>query len=657
MKKIYIANRGEIRRRIAETAKKMGLETACIRDQNQPIEHRLVGLIDDYVFVENESTALYLDEDQQIKYAQQAGADAIHPGFGFLSENVGFANKVKGQGLIWIGPAPKCIDQMADKSSASKIAQDAGVPVLPVYRNFEPSKKDSMAKLVAFTQQHEFPFIIKAALGGGGKGMRVVHSVDELAANIERASSEALNAFGNGRVLVEKYLESPRHVETQLVADKHGNYFVVGDRDCSAQRRYQKVIEESPAPDIQPDLRKSMHQTSISLGKKIGYDSVGTIEFLVHGKGKKQSFYFLEMNTRLQVEHPVTEEVFGIDLIEQQIKAASNQKILDLPQEPYGHSIEARVYAEDPKANFIPQPGLIEYFRPFLGAGVRWETTLNTSDVISASYDPMIAKVVVWAKSRELAMDKLSLVLEQTILFGVQSNKEFLLKLIQLKDFREMNLSTHMIKKNIDELTDDSISSGSIFVKNVDVLSSEMKTAQLALLGEKASTSVDVIQSAFNQNSKSTSHIGADTRIQLQQKNIIHDKGGILATVLIGEILSDKSKMFFVGVDHKKYIKIIMESSGREFHAWREKKLQRTKRAASGSLSAQEGVQAPVPGVVRAVKTKSGDSVTEGQILFIIESMKMEFEIKSTSTSVVDKVLVSEGNQVDADEMLASFKK
>ena len=403
MKKLFIANRGEIAARIAESAKKLGIQTATITAKDKtPIF--LDGLIDNWIKVEDDSSQTYLNEDLMISLAKASGSEAIHPGFGFLSEKASFAKKVEESGLIWVGPSYKSIEEMASKAEAREIAAKAGVPLVPGLENIT-----SNDQIIELGESAGYPLLIKAALGGGGKGMRVVESKEEILNSIDRARSEALNSFGDDKIIVEKYITNPRHVEVQVLADKHGNVAILGDRDCSVQRRHQKIVEEAPATHIHPETRKKMHQAAKQLAEKVNYVSAGTVEFLLDASvddSVEQKFYFLEMNTRLQVEHPVTEMIFGIDLVSWQLKISEGAKLTEevLNAKPKGHSVEVRLYAENCLDNFFPAPGKIDFFKPSFKNHARWEIGLDMVDEISPNFDPMIAKQLVSTKQESLQL-------------------------------------------------------------------------------------------------------------------------------------------------------------------------------------------------------------------------------------------------------------
>ena len=431
IKRVFIANRGEIARRIAETAKKLGIETVCVISGNPP--SYLLGLVDQFIQVESETVSLFLDGEKLISFALQEKCDAVHPGFGFLAENAEFSKQVEKAGLIWIGPEANVISLMADKSGAKEAAEKMKVPCLTGLNQYLHSNASDKKKLEVFLKANSYPLLIKAAFGGGGKGMRVANNKEELFKNLEVASRESKSSFGNDTLVIEKYVPESRHVEVQVVADKTGQVKILGDRDCSVQRRHQKIIEEAPAPYLSENLRHKLHEASYNLAKGIGYRSCGTVEFLVPWSMEKNAsenddFYFLEMNTRLQVEHPVTEEIFGIDIVELQFKIAEGEPLSKhiMEKTPSGHSVEARIYMENPEKNFLPSPGEVFGFVPFQQKGIRWEVGIDAVDKVSNQFDPMVAKLITTASSREGAFFLLSEALQKSVLAVDASNQSYL---------------------------------------------------------------------------------------------------------------------------------------------------------------------------------------------------------------------------------------
>ena len=428
---ILIANRGEIACRIIETAHEMGIRCIAIyvdADKNEPFVH----MSDQSIRL---SDGGYLDSKEIIKAAKESGAQAIHPGYGFLSENASFARKVIKEGLIWVGPSPHVISVMGDKLKAKELAEKAGVPTLPMTSNIKNAKKIG------------FPLLIKAAAGGGGKGMRIVHKEKDLKESIKSAQREAQSGFGDDRVFIERYVQKSRHIEIQILGDAHGNVVHLGERECSIQRRHQKIIEESPSSRISEDVRAAMGNAAIKLAKKIKYKSAGTVEFLFDDK--TEEFWFLEVNTRLQVEHPVTEEVTGIDLVSEQLRIARDEE-LGYTQDDItfiGHSIEARLYAENPDNDFLPETGQIIAFESDPENEARWDSGISIGSNIGTNFDPMLAKIISYADTRNDAILKLIRTLESAHIGGVITNREFLIECLKAKEFFDGNTTTDFINQ------------------------------------------------------------------------------------------------------------------------------------------------------------------------------------------------------------------
>jgi len=441
MKKILIANRGEIAIRVMKTARKMGIKTVAIYsevDRNAP--H--VRFADEAICVgKATSSESYLVMDNVLQAAKDTGADGIHPGYGFLSENAVFAQKVEEAGIAFIGPKSHAIRVMGDKLAAKEAVKDYNIPMVP---GIEEAITDvELAKKIGV--EVGFPILIKAAAGGGGKGMRVVNNLEELPEQMERAISEATSAFGNGAVFIEKYVTSPRHIEIQVLADTHGNVVHLFERECSVQRRHQKVVEEAPSAVLTPEIRKAMGEAAVNVAKACDYVGAGTVEFLLDGN---HNFYFLEMNTRLQVEHPVSELITGIDLVEQQIKVARGEK-LTFSQEDLsinGHALELRVYAEDPLDNFSPNVGtLTTYIRPE-GEGIRLDDGYEQGMEIPIYYDPMIAKLITYGKTRDEAIQLMKEAITQYKIEGIQTTLPFGKFVCEHEAFTSGNFDTHFVK-------------------------------------------------------------------------------------------------------------------------------------------------------------------------------------------------------------------
>lgn len=442
MKKVLIANRGEIAVRIIKTCREMDIATVLTVSEADA-NSRAAREADEVVLIGpppvNES---YLLADKIIEAAKQTGAEGIHPGFGFLSENAGFAAKVREAGLIFIGPEAHTIQVMGSKQESKLLMIEAGVPVVPGYTG---ANQDADF-LAVEAERIGFPVLVKASAGGGGKGMRVVHEASRFKTELETAKREALAAFGDDTVLLEKYLTNPRHVEFQVFGDNHGNLVHLFERECSIQRRHQKIVEETPSPAMNPELRQKMADAALAAAAKVGYSGAGTVEFMLD---EDESFYFLEMNTRLQVEHPVTEMLTGLDLVRWQIEVARGET-LPLKQEEItarGHSIEVRVYAEDPDQNFFPQTGKILRYQEPVGLGVRVDSGLREGDEISIYYDPMIAKLITWGPNREVARAKMVHALEQYCVHGLKHNIAFLKGVLQQQPFIDGDTTTSYLNK------------------------------------------------------------------------------------------------------------------------------------------------------------------------------------------------------------------
>lgn len=443
MQKILVANRGEIALRVMRTAREMDIKTVAVyseADRNMSF----VRFADEAVCIgPAPSSESYLRADKIIQVAKETGADAIHPGYGFLSENASFSKAVSDAGLIFIGPSAHSIEMMGSKIAAKQAAKKFNVPMVPGTE--DPIETADEAKKIA--DSIGYPVLIKASAGGGGKGMRVVNSVDELEQQMQMAKSEALSAFGDDAVFIEKYVAAPRHVEIQLIGDQHGNYAYLFERECSIQRRHQKLIEEAPSSCLTPDIRKAMGESAINVARSCKYHGAGTVEFLVD---EDLNFYFLEMNTRLQVEHCVTEMITGIDLVREQITVARGEKLSFTQDELTinGHSIELRVCAEDPKNNFLPDTGKLETYQPPKGPGVRVDDGYEQGQDIPIFYDPMIAKLVVHAPTREQAVKRLCRAVDEYYIKGIQTTLSFGKWAVQTEPFLSGNFDTKFIEKH-----------------------------------------------------------------------------------------------------------------------------------------------------------------------------------------------------------------
>ena len=447
-KKVLIANRGEIAVRIIKACQEMGIKTVAIySDVDKDAPH--VNLADETISLGDPTPIQsYLNISKIIKIAKETGADAIHPGYGFLAENPDFAHSCEDVDIKFIGPNPKVISLMGDKIAAKKTMDKAGVPVIPGYHG--PSQDNN--SLVREGKKIGFPLLVKAAAGGGGKGMRIVYSEDLLLESIEGSKRESKSAFGDDTVFLERYLEKPRHIEFQILGDEHGNIVHLCERECSIQRRHQKIIEETPSPVMTPSLRKKMGDAAVAAAKAVGYTNAGTVEFMVDGD---LNFYFMEMNTRLQVEHPITEMTTGVDLAKWQLRIANGEK-LTIKQKNIsqrGHAIECRIYAEDPSNGFLPSTGMLKKVETPTGPNIRNDTGIHTSMEITPYYDPMLSKLVTYAENREECINKMIWALSRYVILGVTTNISFLKQVLEHDEFRKGKITTHFINNYFQDLT------------------------------------------------------------------------------------------------------------------------------------------------------------------------------------------------------------
>ncbi|MEE4258314.1 MAG: acetyl-CoA carboxylase biotin carboxylase subunit [Bacteroidales bacterium] len=443
IKKILVANRGEIAVRVMRSCREMGIKSVAVFSEADRTSMHVRYADEAYCIGPAPSNESYLVIDHIIDVAKKTKADAIHPGYGFLSENAEFSDRCKKEGIIFIGPSSFAINTMGDKITARKTMQKANVPVVP--GTIEPIQ--DLDEAVEVIKEIGLPVMIKASAGGGGKGMRLVKHEKDILPAVSSAKSEAKAAFGNDAVYIEKYINSPHHIEFQILADNHGNCIHLFERECSVQRRHQKVIEETPSPIMTPEVRDDMGKHAVAAAKAVNYSGAGTIEFIVDDN---LNYYFLEMNTRLQVEHPITERVVSVDLVKEQIKIANNE-VLKLKQDELvqnGHAIEARIYAEDPDNNFMPNPGLIKHITEPLGLGVRHDGYVYEGYEIPIHYDPLISKLIVWAPTRDEAIDRMKRALYAYKITGIKTSIPFLNRIMDVPDFKKGRYNTHFIQDN-----------------------------------------------------------------------------------------------------------------------------------------------------------------------------------------------------------------
>ncbi|HEX7965537.1 MAG TPA: acetyl/propionyl/methylcrotonyl-CoA carboxylase subunit alpha [Gammaproteobacteria bacterium] len=630
-KKVLIANRGEIACRVMRTCKRLGIKTVAV--YSDPDRHALhVQMADEAVHIGPAKAAdSYLNWQRILQAAKETGADAVHPGYGFLSENTDFSAECKKAGIVFIGPGPEAIDLMGSKSAAKSLMEKAGVPVTPGYHgdDQEPAKLEAEASRIGY------PLLIKAVAGGGGKGMRIVRAAGEFKEALAGAQREAKGAFGDDHVLLEKYLEGPRHIEFQVFGDSHGNVVHLFERECSLQRRFQKVLEETPSPFLDEAMRRKMGEAAVAAAKAVKYVNAGTIEFIV---GADKSFYFMEMNTRLQVEHPITEETTGVDLVEWQLLVAAGGK-LPLSQKditPRGHAIEVRLYAENPDKNFLPAPGRIEAFcQP---DGARVDTGVRSGDDISPFYDPMIAKVIVKGADRADAIGRLNAALAETAVFGLTNNLPLLRGIARHPEFAKGSVDTGFIERELKTLlTRPKLTPAVLSAVISDLLLPDLDNMAWSNDGWRLGGSPGVRFLAREQDG--TEHA---LRVFVDGDELTLEMDGKChALIPPGAILMHSGDVWQAEVDGVSYNFMLTGA-----HA---PKSARVADAATHPLS-------PMPGRVVAVHVKAGDRVEPGQALMVLEGMKMEYTVKAAVAGVIEKVLYETGAMVDAEAVLAHIK-
>ena len=654
--KILIANRGEIAVRIIKTCRKMGIKTVLVYS-DADAGSLACEMADETIHIGPSPAAQsYLIQDKIVDAVRQSGAEAVHPGFGFLSENPVFARRLEAEGITFIGPNPHAIEAMGDKITSKKFAAEAGVSTVPGYMGLI----ESPAHSVQIAAEIGYPVMIKASAGGGGKGIRVAHSEADMAEGFAAVKAEALTAFGDDRVFLEKFIVNPRHIEIQVLGDKHGNIVSLFDRECSIQRRNQKVIEEAPSPLLDDATRKAMGDQAIALARAVNYDSAGTVEFVA---GQDRSFYFLEMNTRLQVEHPVTELITGVDLVEQMIRSAAGET-MGFKQEDLsinGWAIESRIYAEDPYRGFLPSIGrLVRYEQPEEGDQgdytVRNDSGVREGDEISMFYDPMIAKLCSWGETREAAVTGMARALEDTHLSGVGHNVPFLSAVMDQERFKSGQLSTSYIK---DEFPDGfrglepSEEQKDIFI-TVAAAMNEVLAEQAGDPSERTDWTVLIDREAHE---VSLSYDEAeDLVISLDDRDLtlseIDWRPGMaqFRAVLDDEPFTAEVKRAPDGFDirhraARARVRVLTPGTAAMYQRLPEKVAADTSKL----------VLSPMPGLVVDIPVTVGQEVKSGETVAIIEAMKMQNILKAERDGVVKAVGAKAGDPVAADDVLVEF--
>lgn len=651
IRRLLVANRGEIARRVFRTSKEMGIFTVAVYSEGDAHAPFVSDADLGVALGGTTATESYLDSEKVLAAAISVGADAIHPGYGFLSENADFAQAVLDAGITWVGPPPSAIAAMGDKLEAKRTMVDAEVPTLPSVEVSESSD------LKAAAQEIGFPLLVKASAGGGGKGMRVVDNQADLEDAVLGAKREALNAFGNDTVFLERYLPAPRHVEIQVLGDQHGEVLHCFERECSIQRRHQKVIEEAPSPILTESLRNAMGQAAVAAVEAIGYVSAGTVEFLLDGEGDDAQFFFLEVNTRLQVEHPITEEITGLDLVREQIRIANGEplgyKQSDLSIS--GHSVEARLYAEDPSNDFLPATGRIDIWEPASAPAVRYDSGIESGSEVSVEFDPMLAKVVAHAPTRTEAALKLALALERTRLHGTVTNRDFLVATLRHEEFLAGNTTTD-------------------FISRVDIPGQRLP-AQCEL--EDAAVAIALVSQAKNRevaNALAFMPSGfRNSAMPSQQLVLSHGDAEITVNyrpmrggsfeICVGDetepriatLLSMENNCFEIQLDNIRASGYVNRFGTRwciDIPAGSLEFKEKSRFPEPDLTDVEGGLTAPMPGKILAIEVGEGDSVETGQLLVLMEAMKMEHQIVAAFDGAVTEVRVAVGDQVANGELL-----
>ena len=657
--KILIANRGEIACRVIRTARKMGIKTVAVySDADSRAPHVLMA--DEAVHIGPSPAAQsYLIAEKIIQACKDTGADAVHPGYGFLSERESFRKALDAEGIIFVGPPANAIAAMGDKIESKKLAKAAGVNVVPGYVGVIEDTEHA----VRISNEIGYPVMMKASAGGGGKGMRLAYSEQDVREGFEATKREGLNSFGDDRVFIEKFIESPRHIEIQVLGDQHGNIVYLNERECSIQRRHQKVVEEAPSPFVSPEMRKKMGEQCVALARAVGYFSAGTVELIVSGADKTgEGFYFLEMNTRLQVEHPVTEEITGVDLVEQMIRVANGEE-LSFAQDDVkinGWSIENRVYAEDPYRGFLPSTGrLIRYNPPETGDGVRVDDGVVEGGEVSMFYDPMIAKLITWAPTRLEAIDKQIAALDQFEIEGPGHNIDFVSALMQHERFRSGNITTGFIAEEYpDGFT--------------GAPASETLLKKLSAIGAFAAMAqADRARRIDGQLGKK---LRAPTSWQVKIGEAVHD------VVINGDDVTVDGEAIDMALEYTPGDRLIEAEFGEELLAVKIAPVRAgfilTAHGASHKLRilpahaaphAKHMIQkippdlsrfliCPMPGLLVALNVNEGDKVEAGQPLAVIEAMKMENILRAAKAGVVKSVSAAQGESLPVDAIILELE-
>jgi acetyl-CoA carboxylase biotin carboxylase subunit len=656
-KKILIANRGEIAVRIIKSANKLGITTVAIYSEvdKDSLHVRLAD--ESYCIGKQELSETYLNIEKIIAIASNSDCDALHPGYGFLAENPLLVEACENANITFIGPNTKSITLMGNKIEARKFVKEIGVPMT------EGITGDT-SYLLKNANSIKFPILVKAAAGGGGKGMRIVNNPDDLEDVLESTAREAMNYFGDGTIYIEKYVEEPRHIEIQVIGDNHGNVIHLYERECTIQRRYQKIIEESPSPTLTQEVRENMGESAVNIAAGVGYNSVGTVEFLVD---KDLNYYFLEMNTRIQVEHPVTEMVTGVDLVEEQILVAAGNKLRldqsDIVQN--GHAIESRIYAEDPSNNFLPSPGDISLLVFPKGRSIRIDTSIDKATTIQSFFDPMISKLIVWAENRDAAIDDSIKALKEFIIHGIKTNITYLIQVLKHSSFNENTLST----KFCDEHTNDILHRINNSRNEITKVIPPTALMMFSMNANKIKKNLNVWEEIGYWRNIMKLTYTEDDHEDIIEINQIHNNSyqftfnneEFIAT-LLG--ISDYSVEFIM--NKIKYETFVSSNDSGEFqisYNGSDYFLKKADFLGNGdgmylNQDEDEGsLFAPMPGKVIKVNVKEGEKIKRGKILLVVEAMKMENNIIASHDAIIEKINVMEGDMVDTDKQLVVLEE
>ncbi len=652
--KILIANRGEIAVRISKTCRKMGIQVVCVySDADRNGLH--VSFADEAYYIGNSPSAeSYLLGDKIIEVAKSCGADAIHPGYGFLAENSEFSKMCESAGIVFIGPTPDSILKMGLKNQAKEIAIKSDVPTIPGYNG----EDHSISTFKSRASELGLPVLLKASAGGGGKGMGIVSDMKDFEASYDRAKRESQKSFGNDHLMLERYFPSCKHIEVQVFGDGNGTVIHLFERECSLQRRHQKIIEEAPSPSIDQDVRSKICQAAVRLAESVNYKGAGTVEFIYDSSTKE--FYFLEMNTRLQVEHPVTEEITGLDLVQMQIEVASGDglSVEQVDVQMNGHSIECRVYTEDVAGGFLPGAGRVIHFSVDSGSDCRVDSAIRENDDVTIFYDPMVAKLITHGGSRHVAINKMLGSLRKTVFWGPKNNLKLLAELLKSDQYVDGSFNTNFVEQNIESLISKTSSKNEFLALAWTIYHFNKLDGNIPWgfqnnpgnsLCEEFNFDGDAVSIAYE--------VTRDRKLVFKNQTVelieITSAGSDHGEVAFG--LDGARHRFFVGekatageFDYEIYVSNYCGESA-QFHV--------LNKTPSPELKIKEGDYAsPMPGKIVKVFVKPGQSVSEGERLVILEAMKMENEIRAYKEGIVSSVLVAPGEQVDSGKILIQMR-